>query len=473
MLELPYQIAAASGMRSEDREIVRQLVKAWADHYDRNMKRHTYYLMHNTLVDLGISIPPSLRRLDAACGWGKKVVDVMVEHSKFDGYTVDDEAAQAAINAVFRENKMRVLYRKATTSALEQSFNLYFVANVDGRARVRAYPANACGVVWDDAAQDIKAALFVVDMDRDRFGRDVPTWVNVVTGDYLIRIVNDGGGWSAEYVQHGLGRLPVFLAAYEATLDRPFGASRITREVMGYIDDAVRANINEEIAAAFAASTQKYLLGTDGDPFEGANRWSAYIGSIFNIDMTEDGTIPQFGQLPQPSMQPLTDHFRNLCAKMSAATGIHVAQFGIVHDQPASAEAIYAENSPLINKVKSWHDDVADTLIDVAIACLATNEGVDFDTVAQRGYSILPRFQNPAQPTLAQMTDAAVKLASVAPSFPKTRTFWQMQDFTSEQVETVLREIDEAEEREATNAAIMAMFGGSSELVDDGGNNPA
>lgn len=466
MLDITYQIAAADGLRGSDRNLVMRLVKAWRDHYDGNMKRHCYYLMHNRLVDLGISIPPSLRKLDAACGWGKKVVDVMVEHSKFDGYTIDDEAIQADINRTFRENKIRMLYRKATTSALEQSFNLYFVSNYNGRAKVSAYPANVCGVTWDYARQDLEAALFVVDIKKNNVGNYVPTWVNVVTDDALIRIRNISGVWFAEYEMHGLGRLPVFLAAHESTLDRPFGASRITREVMGYIDSAVRANINEEIAAAFAASTQKYLLGTDGDPFEDSDRWSAFIGSIFNIDMTEDGTTPQFGQLPQPSMQPMTDHFRNLCAKMSAATGIHVAQFGVVHDQPASAEAIYAENSPLINKVKTWHDDISDTLIDIAIACIATNEGVSFETVAERGLNILPRFQNPAQPTLAQMTDSNVKIASVEPLYAKTRTFWANQGFTAEQVETVLNEMEQAEKEQAANDAIAAIFGGG-----NGGND--
>lgn len=471
MLDITYKIAAAQGLRGVDRDLVLRLIKTWRDHYDRNIMRHCYYLMHNRLVDLGISIPPKLRRLDAACGWGKKVVDVMVEHSKFDGYTVDDEAAQAMLRNIARENKLRTLYRKATTSALEQSFNLYFVTSVDNRARISAYPASACGALWDDARKQLEAALFVVDIQRDKNGRDVPTWVDVVTNEFVIQIRNIEGEWTANYTAHGLQHMPVFLAAHESTLDRPFGASRITREVMGYIDSAVRANINEEIAAAFAASTQKYLLGTDGDPFEDVDRWSAFIGSIFNIDMTEDGQVPQFGQLPQPSMQPLTDHFRNLCAKMSAATGIHVSQFGIVHDQPASAEAIYAENSPLINKVKTWHDDITDTLIDVAIACIATNEGTDFDAIAARGYNILPRFQNPAQPTLAQMTDSNVKIASVEPLYAKTRTFWRTQGFTDEQVETIINEINQAEQAQATSNAINAIFGANNNANTN--ENPA
>jgi hypothetical protein len=419
--------------------------------------------MHNRLVDLGISIPPKLRNLDAACGWAQKTVDVMVEHSIFDGYTVGDDEAQAQLDAITRRNKMRSKYRKATTSALEQSFNLYFVSRDEsGHAHVSAYPAHACGVTWDDANDTIKAALFVVDTKKDKVtGRVLPTWVNVVTPEYLIRIKkSDNGRWYVErYEPHGLGHLPVFLAAYNATLERPFGQSRITREVMGYIDSAVRANINEEIASAFAASSQKYLLGTDGDPFEDVDRWQAFIGAIFNIDMTQDGTVPQFGQLPQPSMQPLTDHFRNLCAKMSAATGIHVSQFGIIHDNPSSAEAIYAENSPLIRKVKAWHSDVGDTLADVAIACIATERGVSFDSIGDSGLDIQPRFMNPAMPTLAQMTDASVKIASVVPEYASTPTFWRLNGFTDEEVTTVMRELEGVTSSKARNAIFESMFG--------------
>lgn len=469
MLTIPGRVASADGLRGEDRELVYQLVNAWHNHYERNMKRHCYYIMHNRLVDLGISIPPKLRNLDAACGWAQKTVDVMVEHSIFDGFTVGDEEAQAQLSAIAQRNKLKSKYRKATTSALEQSFNLYFVSSTDdGKARVSAYPAHASGVLWDDANDCLKAAMFVVETKKEKKkfsdGILIPSWVNVVTSEYVIRIKYDSGNWYVEeYEPHGLGHLPVFLAAYNSTLERPFGQSRITREVMGYIDSAVRANINEEIASAFAATAQKYLLGTDGDPFEGVDRWQAFIGAIFNIDQTADGVIPQFGQLPQPSMQPLTDHFRNLCAKMSAATGIHVSQFGLIHDQPASAEAIYAENSPLIRKVKAWHSDVSDTLTDVAIACIATERETTFDVVEALDLEILPRFMNPAMPTLAQMTDANVKIASVVPEFANTPTFWRNNGYSEEETITVMRELRDAQAAQATDAAITAIFGGANE----------
>lgn len=449
MTDIPQQVAAAEGLRDGDRALVRRLVQEWRDHAARNELRHIYYTMHNRLVDLGISVPPELKNLNAACGWGKKCVDVMVEHSKFDGFTVADQDMQDELDAIVRSNKMRSRYRKAATSALEQCFALWFVSRGEGgRAQVNAYPASVCGVTWDYARDDIEAACFVVSLrtkGRGMRARQEPDWINVATRDYLIRIRSDSGSaWYAEYVPHGLGRVPCFAMAYEPTLHRPLGTSRITREVMGYIDSAVRANVNEEIASAFAASAQKYLLGTDGDPFENITKWQAFIGNIFNIDKDEDGDVPTFGQLPQPSMQPLSDHWRLLCGRMSAATGIHVSQFGQVHDNPASSDAIYAENEPLILKVKDWNEDAGGVLSDVAVALLATERGVSFESVASERIAIEARFRNPAMPTLAQQTDSSVKIASVVDGFAQTETFWEMNGFGAEERSRIMRELRRA-----------------------------
>lgn len=483
MITIQGQIAAASGLRGEDRMLVYRLTEAWRRHRNRNVLRHTYYTMHNTLRDLGISVPPALTKLNAACGWGKKCVDVMVEHSKFEGFTADDEEAQSELERIERRNRMTSLYRLAATSALEQCFSLFFVSKDEqGHARVSAYPASVCGCTWDDANQRLDGAMFVVSMRKNELTNDkTPDWVNVVTDEFLIRLrMDERERWHAEYERHGLGHIPVFLAAYEPTLERPFGTSRITREVMGYIDSAVRANVNEEIAAAFAVSTQKFLLGTAGDPFENVSRWDAFIGSVFNIDYnSDDEVMPQFGQLPQPSMQPLSDHWRLLCGRMSAATGIHVSQFGQVHDNPASSDAIYAENEPLILKCKDWNEDVKRVLVDVATAMLATERNTTFDAIDDQGLGIVANMPNPAMPTLAQQTDASVKIASVVPGFSQTMAFWTMNGFSIEEADRILRQIEDVKTKEASDRLIENIFGGGQtqepdepteqEVIDDGG----
>jgi hypothetical protein len=461
-LTLPYQCAAATGLLPEHRIVVRNLLESWQEHISSNRRRQAYYLMHNAPATLGITVTDEVsRNLNSACGWGKKVVDVMVEHSSFDGFTTDDDAADAVLSGVYRRNRMRTMYKKAATSALTYGFNTYIVTDDGhGRAKVTARDAHTSTGLWNEAEGKLSAGLFVVSMRRDRLGRPTsePDWVDVLTDEYVIKLKSPAEGeWRAEYEPHGLGWCPMFVSAYEPTLERPFGCSRITREVMGYIDEAVRLNVDEAVAAAFAASPQRYLLGTDSDTFQDASKYAHYIGAIFNVDMTSEGTVPQYGSLPQPSMQPLTDHFRNLCGRMAAATGVHISQFGLVHDQPASSDAIYMENEPLILKCRDWNDVAGDALVDVATACLATETGMAFADVRDLDYNIEARFPNPAQPTLAQMTDAAVKIASVKDGFAQTETFDEMLGFNSEERRRIRRELSEAQAANVLDSFLAAV----------------
>lgn len=444
MYTVPTAASEAYGLMEQHRQLVRDLVWAWQSHYDRNMKRDTYYRMHNRLVDLGISVPPHLTRLNAACGWGAKTVNVMADHSRFDGYVADDADWQQLLDGVVRRNNMVSRWRKACVSALKHCFVSYVVTRgEDGHARVSAYPATLSSGIYDDVTDELSAGMFVVSMRKEN-GMPTcdPEWVDVVTPEWLIRLREARRGqWVAEYVPNGLGHINMFVAAYGADYDRPFGTGRITREVRGYIDSAVRENLNEEVASAFAASAQKYLMGTDRDPFVDVSRWDAYIGTIFNVDRGIDGTVPQFGQLSQPSMQPLTDHFRNLCAKMSAATGIHASQFGVTHDNPASSDAIYAENEPLVLACTMWNNDAGIALSRVAVAAIATEMDTTYDDVIESGIGIDTHFMNPAMPTLAQQTDSSIKIASVVEGFSDTDTFWELNGFDAAQRKRIRREL--------------------------------
>lgn len=441
---VPDAAASAYGLMPEHRELVRRLLETWRAHYGRNVMCDTYYRMHNKLVDLGISIPPQLTNLNAACGWGAKTVNVMADHSRFDGYVADDEVYQTMLDDIVERNNLTSRWRKACVSALKQCF-VSFVVTADerGHARVSAYPATLSTGIYDDVTDELSAGMFVVSLRREgSMVTSDPNWVDVVTPEWLIRLKEvRRGQWAAEYVPNGLKHINMFVAAYGADYDRPFGTGRITREVRGYIDSAVRENINEEVASAFAASAQKYLLGTDSDPFGGRSRWDAYIGTIFNIDVGESGVVPQFGQLPQPSMQPLTDHFRNLCSKMSAATGIHASQFGMVHDNPASSEAIYAENEPLVLACTVWNTDAGIALRRVAVAAIATEMGTTYEDALDADLGIDTHFMNPAMPTLAQMADSSIKLAGAVEGFSDTDTFWEMNGFDAAQRKRVRREL--------------------------------
>ena len=455
-VSLPVAISQASGLAEGHREVVRSLVNNWQKHYNGNVKRNKYYESRNMLKDLGIAVPDSLKDLEVACGWGYKTVEVMRDHLIFDGFSSADEDDDALLSAISRRNSLDTRVGKAINSALKYCFSMWTVtADEAGHARISAYPPTLSTGIWNDVDECLESGLFVVSFERDKNGirTNRPDWVDVLLPDHLIQIKKVDERWEANYEDNGLGVVPMFVMPYNPDDDRPFGTSRITPEIQWLIDSAIRLNVNEEIASAFAATTQKYLLGTDGESFEGVSKWEAYIGSILEVEMNSDGGTPQFGQLTQPSMQPLSDHFNNLCKRMSAATGIHVGQFGMANANPSSAEAIYAENEPLILKCKSFIKEAKNALNRVCVAAYATEMNLTYDEALER-LDVSVHFLNPAMPTLAQQTDSSIKLASVVDGFAGTPTFWRLNGFDDDEVRNLTSEC----ERNVNQAAIAQLF---------------
>ncbi len=467
-ISIPYAIASADGLSDSHRETVKCLLNNWQAHYQGNILRADYYEAHNMFKDLGISVPDSLKDLEVACGWGHKCVEVMRDHIAFDGFSAqDDSDYDDLLRSIAKRNVMSPRVGKAVNSALKYCFSMWVVtADEEGHARISAYPPTLATGIWDDVHERLESGMFVVRFARDH-GRPTnrPDWVNVMLPDCMIRIREvRRGEWAAEYVPHSLGVVPMFVMPHNPDDDRPFGVSRISPEVRWLIDCAVRANVNEEIAAAFAASTQKYLLGTDGDAFAETTKWNAFIGSILEVSLNSEGGTPQFGQLTQPSMQPMTEHFANLCKRMSAATGIHVGQFGIMSDNPSSAEAIYAENEPLILKCKSFIREAKTALSRTATAALATELGVLYDEM-EDAFELSVHFLNPAMPTLAQQTDSSIKIASAVEGFAGTPTFWRLNGFDDDETRTVDAEV----RRNKASAALTSFLSGESRA--EGGND--
>lgn len=271
-ISIPYAVASASGLSPEHRKVVLELLSNWQSHYGGNLARSQYYEARNMLKDLGIAVPDTLSDLEVACGWGYKCVEVMRDHLSFDGFTApEDSDTDVLLKRISRRNFMDTRVGKAVNSALKYCFSMWVVtADDDGHARITSYPPTLSTGIWDDVHECLSSGMWVVSFAREN-GRATnrPNWVDVLLPDCLIRLRDNGDGdWFAEYIEHGLGVVPMFIMPHNPDDDRPFGVSRINSEVRWLIDCAMRANVNEEIAAAFAASTQKYLLGTDGDAFE-------------------------------------------------------------------------------------------------------------------------------------------------------------------------------------------------------------
>ena len=457
-----------------DRETVRDLLDLYRRKVVRNLLRDRYYGMKSKPRELGIAVPPNLRDLEQAVGWPAKAVDALADRSQFDGFVCSDEGVTDRLAGIASANGMKRRYRKAVKSELKHSCAFLTVTDGSEEGRdpsplVSMFPATAAAALWSDRLNRISAGMVVVDRDR-RAGRGgEPTWVNVFTDDAVIALRRDGAGWVADYYPHGMGRCLMEPLAHEATIERPFGCSRITRAVMAITDDAMRASVRSEVAAEFFTSPQKYLLGADKSALGDESKWDAYIGSIFAINKDREGDVPQFGQLAQGSMQPHADYMRMLAARFSGETDVPISELGVISDNPSSAEAIYAAKEPLVIDAQNLNADNGEALANVALMALAVENGTDYETERSRGLAVQAKFRNPAMPSLVSQSDAMVKMISALPWLAESDVALEEFGFTDDQIQRLRGDRAKAGSRALVQAAAQLPAARSAAAEQTGG----
>ena len=417
--------------------MIADLLALWAAKIGRNRLKMRYYNGKNVLKDFGISIPPQLTNVETIVGWPQKAVDTMAVRCRFDGFTATDPGIQAVLDGVDERSRLRVKYRQATQSTLIHSCSFATVTMDDYRkSRIDFYSAERAAARWDDAAGRIAYGMTILDFDID----GEPSEVMLYTDNAAVHAwLNGYGWWDWEAQPYRMGRPAMEALVYRPTFKKPFGQSRINRAVMSITDSAVREALRTEISAEFFTSPQKYLLGADENAFANKTKWEAYIGNIFAVGRDENGDMPQFGQLAQGSMQPHTEYMRSLAARFSGETNVPISTLGVIHDQPASAEAIYAASEPLIIECEDFNDSARDSLKVLAMMAIAGELDTPLDELEDTDFT--PNFRSPAMPSVVSQTDAMVKIASVVPGFAGTDVFFEQIGFAEDMRRKVENEI--------------------------------
>lgn len=459
-------IADADGLSADEREVVYRLLAVWRSKLSRNSLRRCYYDAHVGLRNIGVAVPKELELSNLAVGWPHKAVSMLANRCRFDGFSFPDELDEGALRgftSAMRRTRLKAKYRKAVSSTLVHSCAFASVsAGQTGAApvSVRFHNAEHAAALWDEDAERVSYGMSVARMRQvGRTARYEPCQVNIHTPDAVLEVsLGDDGRWLAERKRHAFGR-PMFTAlSYNADLERPFGRSRISRAVMSITDCAVRTAMRAELGAEFFTSPQKYLLGATDEAFD-TPQWEAYLGNIFLVGKDGDGDVPQFGQLPQGSMQPHMDYMRQLAAQFAGETCVPMSSLGVIHDNPASSEAIYAAKEDLVIEAQNFNDDNEAALQDIAVMAMSILQNKPPDRLSDAELGVMCNFRSPAMPSIVSQSDAMVKQASAAPWIAETDVFLEELGYSEEKRSRMLAQKAKAEARTAVTA-LMAKQGG-------------
>ncbi|HTF53583.1 MAG TPA: phage portal protein [Pseudonocardia sp.] len=426
-----------SDLSDEERATLSRLENRLHQKKIRNELRSNYYDGKHRLHKLGISIPPQMQDIETVIGWPAKSVDVLEQRLNFEGFVLPNQSGLlddlALIDA---ENDMTLERSQAHVSALTHGTAFAFVSNGDVNAGdptvvVSIRSAREASAIYNRRTRRLDAALEIVQGQRAS-DRTKILYLPIVT--ITIRR-DDNGRIIIERSPNPTGRVACVPIRHRPFIEREFGMSRITRPVMSLTDVAVRTILRTEVSAEFYSSPQRYLLGADETAFTDKDGnvktgWEAILGRVWAIphaerdDITDEMPPPmQVGQFPAASMQPHTDHLRSTATMFAGETAIPVSYLGIIHDNPASADAINATESELNKVAERDHLSFGAAWINVGKLSIMMRDKTD--VLPPELVRLRDRWANPATPTRQAAAQSVMSLVSTGVLLADSEITWE------------------------------------------------
>lgn len=439
----PYAVV---GLGNRERAQMQSLINIYSSHLSKNAQKDKYYEGNISLseVNLGIALPKRIVGLEIGCAWGAKTVDVLAARSMFDGFVGTNGYDVEALNKIVNDNNLLYEYMKACRDELKYGCTFATLsADPEIGCKIRFHSPQTAAAIWSGDKGRIECGFAVVDTASNNVigAAWEPKVINFYTDTDIWVLIRDGSIWNAERYPHRMGRPLMEALVWNSTSSKPFGRSRIKEPIRRLIQGYVRTLANATIGLEFATAPQKYILGVTDDQFDEIiqSKFKQYVGNVLAATTNpETGEKPSFGQLQQGNISPHVEMLRILATQFSAATGLTVTDTGVVNDaNPTSSDAILAQSQTLVGMAEQLNAGNSDSLKTIALMALAivgntTMEGLPDD---QKG--IVAHFKNPAMPSVAVTSDAAIKIASARPAFANTDTFLEMIGFNQADIRRI------------------------------------
>ena len=434
-----------AGLTPEERVELQRLVVIYTNHCYANIEKNRYYDGKISLreVNLGIALPKAMAGLEIGCSWGAKTVDVLAARSMFDGFVGVNGTPVDELDAITADNNLIAEYGRATRDELKLGCTFATLMRDDKvGCKIRWHSPMTAAAEWDGDKGRIKAGFAIIDVDNDPVtNMSAARVIYYYTDDAVIVLTRIDRNWIAERHQNQMGRPLMEPLIWNATSGKPLGRSRLKEPIRRLIQGYVRTIANATIGLEFATSPQKYLLGVTEDQYDAIinDKFKQYVGSIIaGTTNPETGEKPSFGQLQQGTLAPHVEMIRILATQFSAATGLTVTDVGIVNDaNPTSSDAILAQTQTLVAMAQQLNTGNGDSLRTIALMALAVKRGVSLNDLTDDDMAIVAHFKNPAMPSVAVTTDAAIKISSSRPSFAQTDTFLEMIGFSQADIRRI------------------------------------
>lgn len=374
-----------------------------------------YFNGDQLVRDLGISIPPQLKGLHTVIGWPRIGVEALEQRLDLEAFRWADGSDASDLNEIAEANDWLDEASLGHLDALVYGREYMAVGSGEGDTPplVTFESPLDMTLAWDARLRLATSALRESQGDALNMGlAPSDRLVTLYLPSQTVYAVEQDGGWEViERDEHQLGMVPVLrMANRQRTADR-VGRSEITPEVMSITDAACRRLVGIEVQAEFFGAPARYILGASESAFQDAegnakSAWETYIGRVLALERDEDGNVPEVGQFMAHDPSGQTKIIDLYARIMATQLGLPPHMLGYTSDNPASADAIRSSEGMLVKKAERRIRRFSATHREAMRLALWVRDGEP----PAKERRIETVWRNPATPTIAAQTDAAVKM---------------------------------------------------------------
>lgn len=384
--------------------------------YQRLVLRHTrdeelfqYVTLTRQIEQLGMAIPPQMRRFLVMLGWPRVVVETITSRQQVRAmYLPDDPTANAQLQAISNANNLSAHLKMWRQDILTYGRGFLSVgANERGRfPLIRVESPRQIEADIDVRTETMTAAARFY--GTDPVTGQSPTHATLYMPDYTKWIAVENGRWvQVDEDRHDLGRVPLVMHLNRRWSGSFDGESELT-EIIPLTDSGVRSLTNLQFAQEAHGVPSIWAVGVSKGDFVDANgkplsQFEAYYDVIKMLTNPE----AKWGQFSPADLKNFETALKAYGTQASIVTGFPARYFGINTANPPTEGAIIADEIQLVRNVEDKNEAEAVTLGWVAELAYRFHMGQWVE-----GNQIRVEHHDPATPTIAQREDALSKRRS-------------------------------------------------------------
>lgn len=395
-------------LSNNERDLVTQLERELKRTQKSDELMLRYYQGRQRVEQLGMAIPPEMRKFLVIVNWPRVVVDTIGARQQVRALILPgQETADPVLRAIWDANNLTAHFKMFNRD--RQIYGRSFMSvgsNEKDKALpfVRVESARAMSALVDVPSETMTAAArFYKAKPTDRLISNLTLYEDGETV-HLARDKNNRWEEVGDRDEHG-SPVPIIMHLNRRMSGEWAGESEMA-DIIGITDAAARSLTNLQFAQEAHGIPRMWMTGVAKGDFvdtttgELIPQWHAYYDAIHMLTKSD----AKIGQLTAADLKNFETALTIYGKQAATVTGFPARYFGLATVNPPSADAIRADEAELVRSCEDQNEELGMTLGWAGALAYEFATGTEVT-----GNRVAVRWFDPSTPTIAQREDALAK----------------------------------------------------------------